>query len=98
MTGYRVDLSRLADIVAQIARFDQRLEVSLTDVQGQVDGLHATWSGAAAQAHQQAYAKWTRGVADMRAALAEMRRNAQIAHDNYTSAAMTNAHIWEQAL
>jgi WXG100 family type VII secretion target len=95
--AYRVDLDLLDDIVEQISRFDQHLQTALEDAQSRVDTLHATWSGKAATAHRQAYDEWVRGVVDMRAALEEMRRNAQIAHDNYSSAANSNLRMWQQA-
>jgi WXG100 family type VII secretion target len=97
MAGYRVDLDRLADVVDQIGRFDQQVETALADVQAQVDRLHGTWSGDAAVAHEQAHAKWTRGAAEMRAALAVLRDNARIGHGNYTGAVTTNTAMWDQA-
>jgi ESAT-6 family protein len=95
--GYRVDLARLADIVDQIDRFDQHVETALQDVDARVGKLHATWSGDAAAAHLKTHEEWRRGVTEMRTALAVMRRNAQVAHANYDSAATTNADMWEQA-
>ena len=71
---------------------------ALEDVDGRVDRLHATWSGAAAAEHRRAHEEWLRGVAEMRAGLAAMRRNAGIAHGNYSSAATSNARMWGQAL
>src|SRR5262245_27334346 len=98
MGGNRVDMDRLADIVDQLAKFDQRIETAVEDADGRVDRLHATWVGEAAARHQQAHEEWRRGVAELRAGLAEMRCNAQIAHDNYGSAVTTNSRMWEQAL
>lgn len=97
MDGYRVDLDRLADIVDQISKFDQRIESALEDVDRRVDRLHTTWTGEAAVQHRQAHEEWLRGVAEMRSGLAEMRRNAGIAHGNYHSAVTTNSRMWEQA-
>jgi WXG100 family type VII secretion target len=97
MDGYRVDLDRLADMIDQISQFDQRIESAQEDVDKQVDRLHTTWTGQAAAAHRQAHAEWMRGVAEMRAGLTEMRRNAGVAHDNYRSAVTTNSRMWEQA-
>jgi WXG100 family type VII secretion target len=97
MDGFRVDLDRLADIVEQIARFDRQVGSALEDVDGRVDRLHATWTGEAAVAHRQAHEQWQRGVAEMRDGLAQMRRNAEIAHGNYSSAVGANSRMWEQA-
>jgi ESAT-6 family protein len=97
MTRHRVDLDWLADIIEQIDRFDRRIESALEDVNGRVNRLHATWTGEAAAAHRKAHQEWTRGVAEMRDGLAAMRRNAEIAHGNYSSAVTTNSGMWEQA-
>jgi WXG100 family type VII secretion target len=97
MDGYRVDLDRLADMIDQIGKFDQRIESAVAEVDQRVDRLHTTWIGQAAAEHRRAHAEWMRGVAEMRAGLAEMRRNAGIAHCNYDSAVTTNSRMWEQA-
>jgi WXG100 family type VII secretion target len=98
MDGYRVDLDRLADIVDQITKFDQRIETALENVDQRVDRLHTTWTGQTAAQHRQAHEEWQRGVVELRAGLAEMRRNAETAHDNYRSAIGSNSRMWEQAL
>ena len=95
--AHSVDLDRLDDVVEQISRFDQHLQTALDDAQSRVDTLHISWSGEAATAHRQAHDEWVRGVADMRAALEEMRRNARIAHGNYSSAVTSNVRMWRQA-
>lgn len=97
MAKFTVDLDRLDGIVAEITRFDQRLESAVADMDARVNQLHATWTGAAAGAHRKAHEEWRRGVAEMRAALAVMRRCATTAHDNYGAAATANARMWEQA-
>lgn len=99
MTGrFRVRPAQLADVVDQISRFDQHLESALADVDSEVNRLHATWTGTAADEHRAAHERWKRGTEEMRAALAAMRRIASTAADNYTGAAMTNAQMWEDAL
>lgn len=97
MAGHRVDLDRLADIVEQLARFDRQIEAALEDADRRVDRLHTTWTGEAAVRHRHAHEEWQRGVAEMRDGLAEMRRNAQIAHGNYSSAVQANSRMWGQA-
>ena len=97
MAKFTVDLDRLDDIVAEISRFDQRLESALADADARVNRLHGTWTGAAAEAHRKAHEEWQRGAAEMRAALAVMRQCATTAQDNYRAAATTNARMWAQA-
>lgn len=98
MTGrFRVDPDQLADVIDQLSRFDKHLEGALADVDTKVDRLHTTWTGAAAAEHKAAHEKWKHGAEQMRAGLTAMRKNARIAHGNYTKAAQTNSAMWEQA-
>ena len=95
---YTVRLAQLADLIDRLARFDGQLEQALEEAGRRVEALHVTWSGAAAVAHRAAHEEWARGAGDMRAGLARMRAIALTAHANYTSAALTNSRMWEQAL
>ena len=97
MGGHRVDLDRLADIIDQISQFERQVESAVDDADRRVDRLHATWTGDAAVQHRLAHEEWMRGVAEMRAGLAAIRRNALTAHGNYTNAVTTNTGMWEQA-
>lgn len=98
MTGrFRVSPDQLADVIDQIARFDTHLEEALEQADAKVDQLHGTWTGAAAAEHKAAHEKWKHGAAQMRAGLETMRKNADIAHGNYTNAAQANAAMWGQA-
>lgn len=99
MTGrFRVRPAQLADIVEQITRFDQYLDSALSDVDTEVNRLHANWTGQAAEEHQAAHEKWKRGTDEMRTALATLRRIASTAGENYTGAATANAKMWGDAL
>lgn len=98
MTGrFRVDPNQLADVIDQLARFDKHLEGALGQADAKVDRLHTTWTGAAAAEHKAAHEKWKHGAEQMRAGLNAMRKNAGIAHGNYTNAAETNRTMWGQA-
>lgn len=81
-----------------MSRFEQHLETALQDADAKVNQLHATWTGAAAQAHRAAHERWKHGVAEMRAALVVMRQNVSTAHGNYTGAVTANGSMWGQAL
>jgi WXG100 family type VII secretion target len=99
VTGrYRVDLDHLADLVDQMARFDQHLESMLDDADARVNRLHAAWEGEAAEQHRRAHDEWKHGAQQMRDALAVMRKIAMTAHSNYSNATATNAAMWRQAL
>ncbi len=96
MPGFVVDLDELLDVVDELDRCGARLDVLLDHVAARVGSLHATWSGAAADAQLAAQAEWERGFREMREALAVMRAAAETAHGNYEHAATTNLRMWEQ--
>lgn len=98
MGAFTVNLDQLDDITDEIARFDERLQAALEELDARVRRLHETWTGEAADRHAQAHAEWLRGAGDMRAALALMRQNASTALENYSGAASANAQMWRQAL
>jgi WXG100 family type VII secretion target len=94
--GFRIRPDQLSDVVDQIGRFDKHLEKALEQADVRVNGLHATWTGVAAEAHRAAHDQWKRGAEEMRAALNVMHRIAATAHGNYTGAATANTAMWEQ--
>lgn len=94
---FRVSPDQLADVIDQIARFDQHLDEALEQVDAKVDRLHTTWVGAAATEHNAAHEKWKHGAEQMRAGLETMRKNADIAHGNYAGAVAANTAMWGQA-
>lgn len=96
MPGFVVDLDDLLDIVGELDRCGARLDLLLDHVAARAGSLHATWSGAAADAQVAAQVEWERGFREMREALAVMRAATDTAHDNYEPAATTNLRMWEQ--
>jgi ESAT-6 family protein len=97
VNGYRVDLQRLHDLVGRIARFDKHLESVLDDIDKQVDRLHVTWSGTAADEQRRAHEEWERGMREMREGLSRIQASAKTAHSNYSAAIQTNSTMWGQA-
>lgn len=95
MTGFRVDVEQLGEIVDQMARYESQLQEALDDIDGQIARLHGTWSGAAAQAQLADQQRWRDGADRMHAALVVMRQIAATAQQNYTDAATTNARMWQ---
>ncbi len=93
---FTVDLDELAELIARMAACERALEQRTNEVEADIAALHGIWSGSAAEAQRLAHAEWEQGLATMRAALADIRTAAQRAHDNYTSAARTNAEMWSQ--
>jgi WXG100 family type VII secretion target len=90
---YRVELEELLSFVDRLQSFEQRAEAITVRVDGQIAGLHDSWSGQAAAAHRAQHDKWMAGAAQMREALTQLRAAAQHAHRNYTEAAQLNVEM-----
>ena len=95
-TGFSVEVDELLAVVGELARCGEALDQLLDDVADRVAGLHLTWTGEAAAAQVAAQSAWEADFREMRGALALMRRAAEVAHDNYTSAAAANLRMWER--
>lgn len=91
---YAVDLAELEGVIADLEKCERALEALTTDVEHQMKALQSTWEGLSAQAQAEAQAEWEEGLADMRAALADMRAGARVASDNYQLMISTNTGIW----
>ena len=91
-----VDMAELDAVIADVQACETRLETLTDDLDRQVRALQDSWEGLAAQAQQEAHAEWTRGMRDMRTALADLRAAARQAHSNYSGAADTNVAMWRQ--
>lgn len=94
--AYSLDVDDLATVIDDLDRGHTALNELATDLQRRIDELHLSWEGQTAQAHRLAQAEWSQGFQEMRDALARMRRAADTAHRNYTSAAAVNHQLWEQ--
>lgn len=94
VTRYAVDLDQLRDSIDALARCEQALDEGLERVARRVVALHATWSGLTATAQAGAQAEWEAGATEMREALADMRRAATTARDNYLAAVDANVRMW----
>lgn len=87
---YRVELDELMSFVDRLQSFQQRAESLAARIDGQVEALHATWSGEAAEEHRARHTEWMTASTEMREALAQLRAAAHNAHQNYTSAGQLN--------
>ena len=94
--AYSLDADDLATVIDDLARGHAALSELAVDLERRIGELHVTWDGEAAAAHRLAQAAWDQGFGEMRDALARMRRVADTAHHNYTSAAAANHELWEQ--
>jgi WXG100 family type VII secretion target len=91
---YAIDLEELEGVIADLEKCERALETLTNDIEHQMRALQSTWEGLSAQAQAEAQEEWEQGLADMRAALADMRQAARIAGDNYQLAFSTNTGIW----
>jgi WXG100 family type VII secretion target len=92
--AFRVDPAALLAVVDRMAAFDSELEAHLAQAAQSVARLGASWHGDAGEAERAAQARWDEGAREMREALARLRQIAERAHENYSSAARTNSHMW----
>lgn len=92
---YSIDLAELDAVVGDLERLETELESTTDDLERQIALLHTTWEGLAATAQKEAHEEWELGMTAMRAALAEMRAAARVAHDNYTRAHQANVTMWQ---
>ena len=92
---FTIDLAELDSIIAEVQQTENDLEALTNDLERQIQELQAVWEGLAADAQQAAHRHWEQGMRAMRAALADLRAAARVAHGNYTSAAEANVAMWE---
>jgi len=93
---YAVDLDVLDSTIRDMAGFDAKVERHLQALERVIETLHAQWHGDAATAQREAHARWTRGAAEMRQGLTQMREAARIAHGNYSAAGQANLTMFRQ--
>ena len=94
MTRFGVDLEELAGVAAEMKALQTSFEQRLEELDKLVSDLHLTWHGEAAAAHEQAHQLWVTGAREMHQGIADMHRAATTAHDNYHSAATSNADMF----
>jgi len=93
---FAVDVDELSHAIDRMAACGSALHELAADLERRVASLHISWHGEAATAHQAARVEWERGFRTIREALTTMQTAARVAHDNYTAAAESNLHQWEQ--
>lgn len=91
-----IEVDELDDVVGDLELCERELSLLGADLERQVAALHHTWEGLAATAQREAHQEWSQGMAQMHAALTELRAAARLAHGHYVEAATTNADMWRQ--
>jgi WXG100 family type VII secretion target len=93
-------VSRLVVDLGHLAEFIERMEQYLAHVSAirdeavRVQQLHATWTGDAAAAAEEAQARWAAGAAEVQESLATLRAVASTAAANYEAAVYANRRMW----
>ncbi len=94
MGAFKVDPAVLLSVAERMSQFEAHMEQTLAQLEAVEHQLGASWDGSGGAAQADAQQRWTEGAAEMRQALADLRKVAEIAHENYHGAAQTNARNW----
>lgn len=94
MGAFKVDPAMLLAAADRMSEFEQHMEQMLAQLAAVEHQLGDTWDGEGGQAQTSAQQQWTEGAAEMRKALADLRKIAEGAHDNYHGAAQMNMRNW----
>ena len=95
-SAFVADVDGLLRVVDHLTRCGDQLCELLDELDRSVNALHHTWSGEAADAHRRAHQTWAAGFREMQEALGVMRVVADVARDNYATAADTNVRMWSE--
>lgn len=96
MSAYDVDLDELGVTVAALVACQEEILALAGDVDRATDGLHASWAGAAADAHSVGHTRWREDCGAMVGALARLRTIAAAAEEHYREAISANLVAWQQ--
>lgn len=89
-----MDPEALSSAADRMSEFEQHMEGKLAQVTAAEQLLGTAWDGAGGQAQAAAQQRWSEGAQEMRQALADLRRIAVGAHENYRGAMQTNSLNW----
>ena len=96
VSAFVADVDGLLRVVEDLTRRGDDLRDLLDEIDRSVGALHGTWSGESAEAHRVAHRTWAAGFREMQEALGLMRVAADVARDNYATAAEANSRMWSQ--
>ena len=94
MGAFKVDPAVLLAAAERMAQFEAHMEQTLAQLEGLEHQLGATWDGFGGVAQADAQQRWNEGAAEMRQALADLRKVAETAHENYHGVAQMNMRNW----
>ncbi|MFD0000730.1 WXG100 family type VII secretion target [Nocardia sp. NPDC127526] len=94
MADYRVDLPGLQRLIDGAQTLETTIENRIAEVEKRIDELHVNWSGEAAVSHRNAHNERVAAVAEMRAALQDLRNRLRTAHAAYSAVGPVNQGMW----
>jgi WXG100 family type VII secretion target len=94
MTMLVVDFAQLQGAIDHMADFEREVAECLEDVDHTMAALRATWHGSGSDAQAQAQQQWEDGAEQMKAALSQLQKIAEMARKNYADAVDKNGQMW----
>ncbi|TDZ45722.1 WXG100 family type VII secretion target [Mycobacteroides franklinii] len=86
----QVNLSRLDQLIGELASFDKEIEQQITTLESRVATLHARWEGEAAAKHVEAQAEWTKGAQMLSAGIKGLHGASTEAHRSFQETIAAN--------
>jgi WXG100 family type VII secretion target len=96
MTRLVVSFPPMQSAIDHMREFERDVAACLEDVDRTMAALRATWHGVASDAQAQAQQQWEDGAEQMKKALAQLQKIADMARNNYADAVEKNGRMWEQ--
>ncbi|SIS22054.1 WXG100 family type VII secretion target [Williamsia sterculiae] len=92
--AFRVDLSEVEQFVNDLRAFVSRAQDQVDALNKDIDRLHITWRGEAAQAHRDAHQRWVEGMGHLRDGISDIARSADHSHRAYTGVQELHQKMW----
>jgi len=94
MSNLKVNFGALSTAAADIQSGANGLEQTLANMDRSLQPLRANWTGSASDAYDQAKAKWTAALTDMKALLAQVGQAVDVSGQDYQATERANAARW----
>ncbi|RMI28468.1 WXG100 family type VII secretion target [Nocardia stercoris] len=94
MGNYRADLTGISTLIDDTHALEKALEDAISELDTQIESLHVSWTGDAADSHREAHTDRVSAVGDMQDALKVLRDKLTKAHTSYTEGAEAAHERW----
>ncbi len=94
MSDLKVNFSALSTASPDMMSGANQIEARLAEMDASLQPLRANWSGEAAASYEQAKARWTAAITDMKALLADIGRAVDSSSQDYLATERANAARW----